>query len=187
MPVLDREIDLHPADLFERESLAEELSRQWWAFYTRSRREKEMMRKLLALDVSFYGPVIPRRRRSPSGRVQTAYLPLFPNYVFVHGDDSSRYAALTTNCVSRCIEVGDGARLAADLRRIRRLTEHGAPLTAEQRLEAGGRVRVRSGALQGLEGVVVNRHGKTRLLVSVDFLQQGASLALDDCDVEPAD
>jgi len=184
MPILERETDLHPGDLFEREELGEESDHRWWVFFTRSRREKEMMRKLLAMDVPFYGPVMPQSHRSPSGRLRTAYLPLFANYVFVYGDGSARYAALTTNCVSRTIEVEDGTGLSRDLRRIRRLIESGAPLTPERRLEAGNRVRVRTGTFQGLEGAVIKRQGKARLLISVDFLQQGASLTLGDCEVE---
>ncbi|NQT12197.1 MAG: antitermination protein NusG [Planctomycetes bacterium] len=184
MPILEREPDLHPEDLLEREELGEERNHGWWVFYTRSRREKEMMRKLLAMDVSFYGPLVPQERRSPSGRLRTTYLPLFANYVFVYGDASARVAALTTNCVSRSIEVGDGAGLSRDLGQIRRLIESGAVLTPERQMETGVRVRVRTGAFQGLEGVVIKRQGKTRLLVSVDFLQQGASLTLGDCDVE---
>jgi len=185
MPILERETDLHPKDLFEREELADEHDRRWWVFFTRSRRDKEMMRKLLALDVPFYGPTVPQSRRSPSGRRRTAYLPLFPNYVFVYGDDSTRYAALTTNCVSRTIEVGDGTGLFRDLRQIHCLIETGVLLTSERRLGAGNRVRVRTGAFQGFEGVVIKRQGKTRLLVGIDFLQQGASLTLGDCEVEP--
>lgn len=185
MPILERETDLYPEDLFEREELGEERDQRWWVFYTRSRREKEMMRKLLAMDVPFYGPMVPQPRRSPSGRTRTAYLPLFANYVFVYGDSSDRHAALTTNCVSRSIEVADGAGLSRDLHQIHRLIENGALLTPERRLEAGSRVRVRTGAFQGLEGVVIKRQGRMRLLISVNFLQQGASLTLGDCEVEP--
>lgn len=185
MPILERETDLYPEDLFEREGLGEDRDHRWWACFTRSRREKEMMRKLLALGVPFYGPLVPQSRRSPSGRLRTAYLPLFANYVFVYGDGSARYAALTTNCVSRTIEVGDGAGLFRDLRQVRSLIATGAPLTVERQLETNHRVRVRTGAFQGLEGTVIKRQGKARLLISVDFLQQGASLTLEDCDVEP--
>ena len=39
--------------------------------------------------------------------------------------------------------------------------------------------------MAGLEGTVIKRHGETRLLVSVDFLQKGASVAIDDFQVEP--
>jgi hypothetical protein len=41
--------------------------------------------------------------------------------------------------------------------------------------------------LAGLEGTVLARHGRTRLLVAVDFLQQGASVDVEDCFLEPID
>jgi len=40
-------------------------------------------------------------------------------------------------------------------------------------------------SMQGLEGVVIERKGKERLLVAVTMLQQGVSVNLDDCIVEP--
>jgi len=146
-----------------------------------------MMRKLLVMDIPFYAPVMPHQRRSPSGRVRTSYLPLFPNYVFVSGDERAREKAMTTNCVSTTLAVKDEARLSADLTRLHDLIESGAPLTVERGVETGTRVRIRSGPLRGIEGHVVTRRGKTRLLVSVDFLQQGASLSLEDYDVEPTE
>ena len=46
------------------------------------------------------------------------------------------------------------------------------------------RVRIRSGPLTGLEGLVIRRRGQDRLLVAVEFLQQGASVQIDDFEVE---
>jgi hypothetical protein len=45
-------------------------------------------------------------------------------------------------------------------------------------------VVVRSGMFKGVEGVVIRREGKTRLLVAVNFLEQGASVLLEDCQFE---
>jgi transcriptional antiterminator RfaH len=77
--------------------------------------------------------------------------------------------------------------LTRDLRRVHQLIEAGAPLTPEARLEAGARVRVRSGPLAGIEGVVIKRAGVARLQIAVNFLQQGASLQLEDHEVERLD
>lgn len=44
---------------------------------------------------------------------------------------------------------------------------------------------IRSGPFLGIEGFILRRHGQVRLLVAVDFLQQGASVLLDECEVEP--
>jgi transcription antitermination factor NusG len=45
-------------------------------------------------------------------------------------------------------------------------------------------VRVKSGPLRGVEGMVVKRRGEQRLVVAVRFLNQGASIELEDVDVE---
>ncbi len=182
MPILASEPDLLPADLLDEPEAGPDL--RWWAVYTRSRREKDFLRRLAPLGVGFYCPFVPTRRKSPSGRILLSHLPLFSNYVFVRGTADDRHAALTTNCVSRILEVHDPDRLVADLRRLRGLLAAGAPVTLEQGLQPGDAVRVKSGPLRGCEGVMIERRGERRLLVAVTFMQQGASALLDDCDVQ---
>ena len=92
---------------------------------------------------------------------------------------------LATNRISRVLPVENGEQLLFDLRQLRQLIAAGAPLTIESRLAPGRRVRVRQGAFAGLEGIVMKRRGETRLLVSVNFLQQGASVEIDDFLLEP--
>lgn len=82
------------------------------------------------------------------------------------------------------MSVCDGVSLTADLRQIRQLIETGAPLTLESKLVAGESVRVRSGPFRGVEGIVIRRQNKKRLLVSVKYLQKGASVLLEDCQLE---
>jgi transcriptional antiterminator RfaH len=57
-------------------------------------------------------------------------------------------------------------------------------MTVESQLAPGRRVRIRHGALAGLEGTVLKRRDETRLVVSVDFIQQGASIQIDDSQLE---
>jgi transcriptional antiterminator RfaH len=186
MPILTRETDLYPPDLLERDDLEQDTEDRWWAIYTRSRREKDLMRQLHKLGLAFYGPTVKRTHRSPSGRLRTTYLPLFTNYVFLRGDAEARYRAFETNCVSSCIPVVDGGELTRELRSLRHLIETEAPVTLEERLERGALVRVKSGPLRGLQGSVITRRGSRRLVVAVSFLQQGASVEIDDFLVEPA-
>lgn len=184
MPILAPETDVFPADLLERAGGADG---QWWALYTISRQEKRLMRQLHAQGIPFYCPMVLKRNRSPAGRIRCSQLPLFTNYVFLFGDPTQREAALTTNVVSRWLAVPDRAEFTRDLRQIRRLIASGAPLTPEQRIEPGMRVRVKSGAFRDYEGMVIRRERETRLLVYVNFLQQGASVLLEDCQLERLD
>jgi transcriptional antiterminator RfaH len=184
MPILTAESDIFPDDLFDNEKLLRDPERSWWVLYTRSRMEKELMRRLRGMEVPFYCPTYEKRSRTPRGRLQKSYLPLFPNYVFLLADSTQRYAALTTNCLSRDIPVANREELEIDLRQLQRLLLSGVPLTPERCLEPGYRVRVRSGPLAGQEGIILQRRGDTRLLVAVRFLQQGASVQLDECELE---
>jgi len=186
MPILPHEPDLFPPGLFA-ETLSDDGSadQPWWAMYTLARREKELMRRLRGLQIAHYAPLVTKRSRSPGGRVRESYVPLFAGYVFVRGDEVQRHAALSTNCISRCLSVPDSGQLVRDLQQIYRLIELDAPLTIESRIEPGRRVRVRSGPMAGLEGTVLKRRGKNWLVVAVEFLQQGASVLLEDFQVEP--
>jgi transcription antitermination factor NusG len=185
MPILPRETDIFPAELLDSAGEDPTSQGEWWAMYTIARREKELMRRLRGMHIGFYGPLVRKRTRSPGGRVRQSYVPLFTSYVFAYATDEQRQQALTTNCISRCLKVPDAEGLLRDLRQIRRLILLDAPLTVEARIEPGQPVRVRSGPMAGLEGTVVKRRNKDWLVVAVEFLQQGASVLLEDFQVEP--
>jgi transcription antitermination factor NusG len=188
MPILPRQRDVYPNDLLDEQAegfggaVAEDA--RWVAFYTLARREKDLMRKLAAAGIPFYAPLVRRRLHSAGGRVRSSWVPLFPGYVFSPVNDQQRRVALSANVVSRWLSIPDERMLVDDLRAIRRLIESDRPLTPESRLDAGQAVRVRSGPLRGLEGTVVSRRGEERLLVAVRFLNQGASIELEDVDLE---
>jgi len=194
MPILASEPDIYPYDLFQQSSDSDDAldsqwipdsERSWWVFYTLSRREKVLMRHLRAARRPFYGPLVPKRNCAASGRIRTSYVPLFPNYVFMLGTAEDRHSMMATNCISRWMRVEDGQQLVRDLSQIRRLIEAEAALTVESRIQPGQVIRVRKGAFAGYEGVVVRRRNQTRLVIVVQFLQQGVSVLLEDCQVEP--
>jgi len=185
MPILQRERDIFPEQLLVDPQLLTDNQRAWWCFYTLSRREKEFMRRLANWKIAHYGPIVPKRFRSPNGRLRTSYIPLFPNYVFVLASEEERYRAVTTACVSKHDQVIQWEQLLCDLRQIHKVISAGVPLTPEARLDAGSRVRVRSGPFSGYEGLVIRREGKTRLLLSIRFLEQGVSIEMDEGILEP--
>jgi transcriptional antiterminator RfaH len=189
MPILPRQRDLFPDTLLDDLPTPAATGhavdeRSWIAFYTLSRREKDLMRKLEAAAIPFYAPLVKRRLRSAGGRARISFVPLFPGYVFSLVDDDQRRAALATNTVARWLPIGDSAGFVSDLRNIRRLIATDQPLTPEALLEPGQPVRVRSGPLAGIEGTVIKRRGGQRLVVAVHLLNQGASIEVEDVDLE---
>ena len=188
MPILAEETSVYPDDLLiaERQtgdSAARDEERRWWALRTRVRQEKALARQLCSQAIPFYLPLTPQDHCIRGRRVRS-FLPLFTGYLFLFGDEGERVQSLATKRVAQALPVTDQLQLWRDLRQVQRLISSGAPLTAEGRLQADRRVRIKSGPLKGVEGTVIRRQGKQRLLVQVDFLQQGASVAIDDFQVE---
>jgi len=182
MPILQSEPDCFPDNLLA--DLSALPAATWWACYTRPRQEKQLMRSLREVEIAHYAPVISRRYRSPAGRLRESFLPLFANYVFLCGDDIARHEAVCSGCVSRTLPVIDPLALVEDLRRIQDLVRTGADLSPEATIDAGDLVRVRNGQFAGFEGVVIRRQQQTCLIVEVRFMNQGASVVLDDCQLD---
>ncbi len=183
MPILAKEPDLFPLDLLDQtDSVPQDES--WFAMYTLARREKDLMRKLRPLNIAHYGPMIQQRKRSPQGRIRTSYSPLFTGYVFIRGGEIDRHNAVSTGCVSRCLPVSDATELMQDLARIRKLIESGAEVQPEPKPLVGRAAIVRSGVMAGMKGTITKVHSQHRLSVIVNFMQQGASVLVDEADVE---
>lgn len=181
VPFLPAEPVGYPDGLLDQAHVGEQ---NWWLLYTKSRQEKKLMRHLRTLQVPHYAPQVEHRQRSPSGRVRSSFQPLFHNYVFLCGDEESRYQAICTGCVQKHTPIENPHRLIMELRQIRDLIELDVPLSIEGRIEKGQHVRVKNGVFAGYEGWVLQRTHETHLLVSVQFMDQGISVKLDDCQLE---
>lgn len=183
MPILKEEPSIYPETLLEDAPL-EMAGRHWFALYTKARQEKSLARELLKYRIPFYLPLVKKTSVS-RGRKRVSLMPLFGGYLFVFGAEEERVRCLTTNRISRVLVVEQPEQLVFDLRQFRQLIAANAPLTIESRLSPGRRVKVCHGAFAGLEGTVLKRRNETRLLVAVNFLQQGASVEIDDFALEP--
>jgi transcriptional antiterminator RfaH len=183
MPILTREPSVFPDELLNQ-SVESDKSRQWWAVYTKARQEKALARQLHGYEIPYFLPLIPRESMARGRRIHS-HLPLFCGYLFLYGTEDERVRTLTTNRISRILHVADQEQLFRDLRQVHEVIESGAPLTVESRLEPGQQVRVKYGAFSGMEGKILQRRGGVRLLIAVNYLQQGISIEIDDMMVEP--
>lgn len=186
MPILGEEPSLYPETLLDQEELEDALDRHWLVLYTKARQEKAISRELFACKIPFYLPLV-QKKSVIRGRNVVSHVPLFAGYVFLYGSEEERIRSLTTNRISRILTPDDPNGLLRDLRQLNRLIVSKAPLTVESRLVVGNRVRVLHGPFAGLEGTVLKRRAEIRLLVSINFLQQGASVEIDDYLLEPID
>lgn len=174
---------IFPEGLLTDAALADD-GRRWWLVHTKARQEKAIARDLWAQSLPYFAPQT-EKTTLVRGRKRRSLVPIFSGYVFIYGGEQDRYQTLLTNRAAQVIEVDDQRRLRGDLARIWRMIEAKVPLTVEGRLTAGDRVRVRTGVLEGIDGLVIERRAKCRLLVAVHMLQQGVSIEIEDFMLEP--
>ena len=183
MPILPAEPSVYPVDLWDHGPVLDGPMR-WWCLHTKPRREKATARHLLARQVSYYLPQVMRESRSPGGRKIRSLLPLFPGYVFMVGDDHQRLEAFRSGSLVKILEVTDQATLSQNLRQIHQMLAAGVAVMLEPSHPVGVRVRITTGPLTGLIGVVTRRGPHDRFSAAVEFLGCGVTVALEDWQVE---
>ena len=160
----------------------------WYALYTRPRHEKQVLDDLCNRHIEAFLPTYKVRRRW-SDRYKIVEEPLFKNYLFVNVDYDRRYHETLRpyGAVSFVTFDGKPAQLPEhEVDAVRRLVSSDLPYDPHPYLKVGRRVRVRSGPLEGCEGILTRKKGLARLVLSVNLLQQSVSAEVDaDC-VEPA-
>jgi transcription antitermination factor NusG len=174
VPILKREADLYPSNLFDL-SPAEH---PWWVAWVRSRQEKGLARHLVGCGVGFYLPQSEKLSRR-EGRTSVSHLPLFPGYLFFRGPREARRSALTSNLIVQVLPVLDQDRLHAELAGLWRLQREGLVLVPHPYLGVGDEVEVVDGPLRGWTGTVLREKGRLKLVVSVSFLRRSVAAELD--------
>ena len=183
MPLLPLEPFLYPDNLLNASNRPPDTG-AWWVLHTRPRAEKALARSFMSRGMAFFLPLHKREFRH-RGRPVQSYLPLFPGYVFLRGEETARLAALQTHRVVRALAVPDGPRMTTDLAGVYRLMENGLPMAPEDRLQPGMPVTLTAGPLAGLDGVIVRRDKRMRFLIAVDFIQRGVTVEIEGWMLQP--
>jgi transcription antitermination factor NusG len=157
---------------------------KWQVLYLRPRLEKKTADLCRQNGIPCYLP-LRRRVRTYQRRRVTTELPVFPGYLFVALDPPRKLALQKTNHVLRFLETARPFRMLRQLAQIRRALRVDPSLQAVNPLSAGTRVRIVSGSLQGLEGVVSRLAANMRVYLIVEMLGQGLAVQATRDQVEP--
>ncbi len=162
------------------------LEAKWFALWTRSRQEKMAAKTLDLLGVTHFLP-LKAEARQWSDRKQMVSTPLFSGYVFVHMDlqRENRLDVLKIPGVVGFVgnQAGPLAIPEHEIEGVRAVLTSGAECEVLPLLKEGDRVRVVRGALTGLEGLLVSIQSSSRLVISVDMIQQSLAVAVSPHDV----
>jgi transcription antitermination factor NusG len=153
---------------------------RWYAAYTSANHEKRVAEQLGIRSVEHFLPIYEAVRRWKDRRVRLA-LPLFPGYVFVRLALRDRLQVLRVPGVARLVGF-NGAATALPNKEIETLKASLANgLRAEPHpfLTVGRRVRIKVGPLEGLEGIIIRRRNRLRLVISLDLIHRAAAVEIE--------
>jgi transcription antitermination factor NusG len=157
----------------------------WYALCTRHQHEKTVAQSLAGKGFEVFLPVY-RTLHQWKDRTKQLSLPLFPGYIFLRARRDQHIQVLTTPGVFHFVSTADRAVAIeqAEIDSVRQLTDRGSKVEPHPFLRAGDRVRVKTGPLTDLEGILTYWKGAFRLVLSVELLRQAASVEVDAARVE---
>jgi transcription termination/antitermination protein NusG len=157
----------------------------WHALYTRHQHEKPIARILANNGHEVFLPLYAATHRWQD-RDKRLLLPLFPGYVFICGGLDRQIQILRTPGVFSIVGwTGHPAIIPhQQIEAVRQMVQGEGHVAPYPFLNCGDRVRVRSGALQGLEGTLARKKNLFRLVVSLEMLGRSAAVEIDICCIE---
>jgi transcription termination/antitermination protein NusG len=160
----------------------------WYGLQTRPRHEKIVAQRLEEKGVTTFLPLVTEVHRW-SDRKKSVEMPLFSCYVFAKfvPNRSDRLRVLRVEGVFGLVGArGEGAPIPDEqIDAVRNVLEGQLPWSSHPFLKIGQRVRIRSGALDGLEGILVSRNGDRTLVISVEAIQRSLAVRVEGYEVEP--
>jgi transcription antitermination factor NusG len=167
---------------------AEEESR-WYAVHLRARHEKRVAQRLQENKVFTFLPLM-KEIRQWSDRRAKVEVPLFSCYTFVRmiQTEEDRLKVLRTPGVLSFVgseRVGTPIP-DEEIESLQIAIRQKIPFAVHPFISVGNRVRIRGGALDGVEGTLLGHSGDKRLVISVELLQRSVSFRVEGYDVELA-
>jgi len=161
-------------------------TRSWFAIHTASNHEKSVAQRLGAKDVETFLPLYSVTKRWKNRTTVKVELPLFAGYVFARIDPSERLRVVEVPMVYSIVGTRGRPTALPDaeiegLRNgLRARQAHPFPY-----VKAGNRVRICSGPLTGLEGIVVRTYGGLSVVLTVEMIQKSVAVHVEADELEP--
>jgi transcription antitermination factor NusG len=167
------------------ELVAPKIAPCWYALYTRANHERRVALELADRGVDHFLPCYESVRRWKDRR-KLLRLPLFPGYVFVRIHLNDRLRALQVAGAVRLVGFnGTPAALPDDeILALREILGSGSKAAPFPYKSIGRRFRILRGAFAGLEGKLVRRRNRWRVVLSIDLIQRSVLVDMDASDLE---
>lgn len=161
-------------------------SSKWFAVYTTPRHEKAVARQFAVRQIEAFLPLYQSVRRWKNGCRVKVDKPLFPNYIFASLEHPDFVRVLQTPGVLSLVGSGRAPSPLAtsEIESLR----CGLPFREYEPhpyLVAGDRVRIYSGALAGMVGVLVRKKNNLRVVLTLNLIMQSVAVEIGADEIEP--
>jgi transcription antitermination factor NusG len=152
---------------------------QWFAAYTTPRHEKHVGEVLAERNIESFLPLYRTVRQWKKSSPVTLELPLFPCYLFVRINRAARGAVLSLPGVLSIVGSTkvEALRLGAKL----------GKAEPHPYLRVGERVRIKSGVMAGVEGILVRKKNEFRFVLTLEAIMRSVSVEVDASELELVD
>src|SRR5215471_2558434 len=167
-----------PVSSLEARQDADQL--RWYAVYTWARHEKRVARHFEQRGIQYFLPLYTAVHVWNKKNAKVT-LPLFPGYVFVQTSRRTRHHPLTVPGVVHFVGNSNApAEIPAEeLEFLRNAIRMKRKIEPHPYLAPGNRVRITSGPMSGITGVIQRTSTGCRIVISVDMVMRSVAVEVD--------
>jgi len=155
-------------------------TKNWFAVFTTPRHEKQVEEYFRVLEIESFLPLIRAGRRWKDGSKGIVELPLFPSYTFVRIGCGERIPVLSVPGVLSIVGGGRKAMSISDsyIHFLRKGLQEGK-IEPHPYLELGTKVRIRSGAMAGMEGILLRKKNDFRVVLTLVMIMKSVKVEVE--------
>ena len=153
--------------------------KKWIAVYTKSRHEQIVINELSKKDIESFCPMF-KERRQWSDRKKWVHFPLFRSYVFARIHLKENIFVLQTIGVNKIVKFQNKISIIPDqvINDIKNIVDVGYKIQQVDYFIKGDEVSVVSGPLKGINGIIQDLKGDSRLIMKVEAIRQAFSIEI---------
>jgi transcription termination/antitermination protein NusG len=159
----------------------------WYAVHTMSRHERLVVHQLGRDGLTVFFPTVTEVHRW-TDRTKSVESALFPGYLFIHGTmspDIRRLLLFARGVVGLITMAGEPVPIPDEqIENIQTLLASRVRCADHPFLKLGQRVRIRGGALDGVQGTLTGHNGRKGLVVSIEGIQRSLAISIEGYEFE---
>ena len=152
----------------------------WYAIYTWARHEKKVAQHFEQRGISYFLPLYTsiHKWNKKSATVST---PLFPGYVFVQASQHRRHQTLSVPGVVHFVGTAKAPSEipGEEMELLQKAIRTGYKVEPHPYLAPGNRVRIASGPMCGVTGIIQRTSAGCRIIISVDMIMRSVAVEVD--------